>query len=62
MQPTLTPKQTETLSAHQYIQRMRNKHQKSNIKHIRFVPPKIGADGYGHFEITYKMPILVTEQ
>lgn len=61
MQSILIPKQVQILSARQYMQAMRDKSQKDNIKNIRFVPPKIGADDFGRFEVTYKIPVLVAE-
>lgn len=35
--------------------------EKKNIKKARFVPPKIGREGYGSFDVEYISPKLVKE-
>lgn len=60
MTDILVPKKVRQLSAQDYLKEM-NAASKRNIKRVRFVPPKIGKEDFGHFEITYKTPVLVAE-
>lgn len=59
MSKVLTPKRVRELSAREYLQEMADTRYKNNVRHVRFVSPKIGKADFGHFEVTYKKPILV---
>lgn len=53
------PKQKETLLPNDYIKLAQE--ERSNIKTVRFIPPKLGQRGYGSFEVTYKRMMLRPE-
>lgn len=61
MSKVLTPKRVRELSARDYLKEITERRYEDNVKRVRFIPPKIGRSDYGHFEITYKTPILVAE-
>lgn len=55
----LVPKIECRVSVEEYLKITSDKNAQRNIKSSRFVPPKLGTDNYGYFEIQYKTPVLV---
>lgn len=55
----LVPKKIRQVSAEQYLKEATAN--QLNVKKVRFVPERIGGKGFGHFEITYKTPVLVAK-
>ncbi|MGC7560887.1 hypothetical protein [Pasteurella sp. PK-2025] len=56
----LTPIKTRKLSPKQYLAEVKRNSVSNNIDHVTFIPPKLGSKGYGSFQVTYKMPVLVS--
>lgn len=52
----LTPVKNEKVSAQRFARIA--KEQPHNIARSRFVPPRIGANDFGSFEIEYRTPML----
>lgn len=46
------PIKTEILSPSQYLEM--NISEKRNVQSVKVIPPKLGEDHYGKFEVTYK--------
>lgn len=51
----LTPQVRKILDASEYVVFIGKQH--DNIKSSRFVPPKIGSDNFGFFEVELNLPI-----
>ena len=47
------------LNAADYLEEVRKDRKTSNIVSVEFVPPKIGARGYGKFKVRYKTLVAV---
>lgn len=54
----LTPKKFHNVSAKEYLKETKNPKVADNIENVVFIPPEIGSNGYGTFQITYKTPQL----
>jgi len=35
--------------------------QSKNINRVRFVPPRLGHDGFGYIWVSFRMPVLMPE-
>lgn len=57
----LTPTKTRKLSPKQYLVEVKRNSVSNNIDHVTFIPPKLGSNGYGSFQVTYKIPVLVAK-
>ena len=55
----LTPTKTRKLSPKQYLAEVKKSIASNNIDSVTFIPPKLGSSGYGSFQVTYKIPVLV---
>ncbi|OBW98136.1 hypothetical protein C8D76_103105 [Pasteurella langaaensis DSM 22999] len=55
----LTPTKTRNLSPEQYLMETKKNKVSNNIERVKFIPPKANSRGYGSFQVTYKMPVLV---
>lgn len=53
------PVTRENLDPREFI--AMSEHEKKNIKKAKFIPPKIGREGYGSFDVEYISPKLVKE-
>lgn len=47
------------LNAADYLEEVRKDRKTGNIASVEFVPPKIGARGYGKFKVRYKTLVAV---
>lgn len=61
MRKIYTPRQEKTLAPRDYLREVTDARNKNNIESVRFVLPKIGVPGYGHFQVKYRIPVLVEE-
>lgn len=52
----LTPVKHERVSAQRFVRIA--KEQAHNVARSRFVPPRIGANDFGSFEVEYRTPML----
>lgn len=52
------PVTRETVSAQEFLRLTRGGGR--SIKRSRFVPPTLGARGFGRFEVVYSVPVLRT--
>lgn len=57
----LRPLTVRKLSSRQMLDEINTKTTNKNIKSVRFISPKIGKKGYGHFEVSYKVPQLMAD-
>lgn len=55
----LTSTKTRNLSPKQYLLEAKKNKALNNIECVKFIPPRANSQGYGFFQVTYKMPVLV---
>nr|DAW61840.1 MAG TPA: hypothetical protein [Caudoviricetes sp.] len=55
------PTKVRTLSPKQYLAEVKKNSVVNNIDSVKFIPPQIGKGGYGTFQVTYKMPLMVSK-
>lgn len=58
---TLTPQKDRLTSPETYLAEMSKDKTRRNIESVRFIPPKIGGEGFGSFQIRYKIPVAFEE-
>mgnify|MGYP000907144754 CR=1 FL=1 len=55
---SLIPHKERTTDAQGYLAEIEKDRKHGNIESVRFIPPVIGGQGFGHFKIRYKTPVL----
>ncbi len=53
---------TQRLSSAEYIEKVKTATNRNNIKNVRFVPPVLGSNDFGSFEVEYKRMEIVSTQ